>query len=224
MTEEIYAELLTSVAKALVVHAKTSSAPPEQLLTELTPTSSVARRAASDAMARAKVTPRQVSEFLRANPASAARVADQTFTPMFAEIGSVLRARGIDVEEGAIKSVEPASSQGWRETLDDAIARSRSDGKPALLFFTAEWSTACKALDRETFSNEHVKSLLRSQFHSVRIDVTNEDDPAVRALQERFRVTGLPTVIVLDKGSDETLRLLDFLTADELVSKLRGIR
>ncbi|HSP81321.1 MAG TPA: cytochrome c biogenesis protein CcdA, partial [Myxococcaceae bacterium] len=78
------------------------------------------------------------------------------------------------------------------ESFDQVLARAKSEGKPVMIDFFAEWCAACKELDRETYPAPEVIAE-SERFISVKIDATHGDD-ALDALMERFAVQGLPTV------------------------------
>jgi thiol:disulfide interchange protein DsbD len=112
----------------------------------------------------------------------------------------------------------------WTEDLDGALNAARQDGKPLLVFFTAYWASACKELEQHTLSDARVRPKLNSDFHLVKLDVTNDEDPRSKALLARLNVTGLPTVLVVDSREREKLRVIEFLTVDELLEKLGALR
>jgi thiol:disulfide interchange protein DsbD len=78
------------------------------------------------------------------------------------------------------------------ESFDQVLARARSEGRPVMIDFFAEWCAACKELDRETYPAPEVIEE-SERFINVKIDATHGDD-ALDALMERFAVQGLPTV------------------------------
>jgi thioredoxin:protein disulfide reductase len=78
------------------------------------------------------------------------------------------------------------------ESFEEMLARARSEGRPVMIDFFAEWCAACKELDRETYPAPEVIEEAE-RFVNVKIDATHGDD-ALDALMERFGVEGLPTV------------------------------
>jgi thiol:disulfide interchange protein DsbD len=137
----------------------------------------------------------------------------------FAELGS-----GVKVAKGtgiALVSVagfalvtaisRPSQSFAWQHgDVDAARARALREKKPMLLDFTAAWCGACKQLDRVTFSAPDVRPEM-ARFIAVKVDATNDDDPRVGATLARFRVVGLPTVVLFDSSGNEALRYTDFV-------------
>jgi thiol:disulfide interchange protein len=96
----------------------------------------------------------------------------------------------------------------WRSDVDTAIARARAEHKGVFVFFGASWDTAAKELETRTFVDPEVRALLTRSFVSVRVDMTDDEDPRTRAMQNRFKVVGDPTVVVL--ASDAMTELVRF--------------
>ncbi|MFZ5891733.1 MAG: protein-disulfide reductase DsbD family protein [Myxococcota bacterium] len=105
----------------------------------------------------------------------------------------------------------PSESFAWHAgSVDSAREEARRAGRPLLVDFTAAWCGACKQLDKVTFAAPEVKPEM-ARFVAVKVDATNDDDPAVGATLERFKVVGLPTVLVFDSSGREALRYTDFV-------------
>lgn len=91
-----------------------------------------------------------------------------------------------------------ASKEGgvpWRTDLEAALRDAASQGKPALLDFRADWCVACLELEEKTWPEAGVQKALE-RLVPVKLDVT-KNTPENRALQQRYGVKGLPTVILL---------------------------
>lgn len=116
--------------------------------------------------------------------------------------------------------VKPSTTLAW-EKGDLEVARQRAlrENRPLLVDFTAAWCGACKELDKVTFAAPEV-GVEMGRFVAVKVDATNDDDPRVGRTLERFRVVGLPTVLVFDSRGNETIRYTDFVTPAEF---LKGI-
>jgi len=109
------------------------------------------------------------------------------------------------------------------ESLEQVLTRARSEGRPVMIDFFAEWCAACKELDRETYPASEVISE-SERFLNVKVDATHGDD-ALDALMERFGVEGLPTVaFVSSKG--EILgapRVTGFLEPRSFVREMKKV-
>ena len=149
----------------------------------------------------------------------------------FSEFGSGVKvAKGLGialVSAGAFALVSavgtPSASPAWRfDDLDAARAEAVKNGHPLLVDFTAAWCGACKQLDRKTFASPDVQpELLR--FMKVKVDATNNDDPKVEAMMDRYDVVGLPTVLVFDSTGKEAVRYTDFVEPSPFLEAIRRV-
>jgi len=87
-----------------------------------------------------------------------------------------------------------AAGIDWLHDEDRAFAESRRTGKPVLVEAWAEWCTACKLMDRRSWSDPTVQQEVRERFVPLRLDFT-EDSPATDAWRERYGLDGLPTLL-----------------------------
>lgn len=118
---------------------------------------------------------------------------------------------------------KPTAALAWEQgDVEAARQRALRESKPLLVDFTAAWCSACKQLDRETFSVPAVGSEM-GRFVAVKVDATNDDDPKVAATLSRFNVRGLPTVLIFDSSGRESVRYTDFVPADRFLEGLKKI-
>ncbi|WP_037583908.1 protein-disulfide reductase DsbD family protein [Stigmatella aurantiaca] len=106
----------------------------------------------------------------------------------------------------------------------EALARAQAEGRPVMIDFFADWCTACKELDRETYPSSEVIAE-SSRFLNIKIDATHSED-ALDALMERFGVEGLPTVVFIASNGEPLAapRVTGFLGPSPFVSELKKVR
>jgi thioredoxin:protein disulfide reductase len=131
------------------------------------------------------------------------------------------------VSVGALASilgaVKPAEALDWeRHNVEGALSRAAAEKRPLVVDFTAAWCGACKELDKKTFSEPRVGQEL-GRFVAVKVDATNNDDPQVEAMLARFKVIGLPTVVLFDSRGREAARFNDFVPPDEFLKSVQRI-
>jgi thiol:disulfide interchange protein len=83
----------------------------------------------------------------------------------------------------------------WSTDVAAARAAARSAGKPALLYFTAEWCEPCQKMKHTVFADPDVDAALRAAYVTVKVDMDRNPDVA-----HEFGVSVLPTFIVVSTG------------------------
>ncbi len=125
---------------------------------------------------------------------------------------------------GVAEVGRPAAELRWQDTpLVAGIEQARREGRPLLIDFTASWCGACKELDKRTFSDTEVQKEA-SRFLTIRVDATDDGDPAVQQALARLKVVGLPTVVILDSSGVEVKRFNDFVKAEVFLEALRRVK
>ncbi len=89
-------------------------------------------------------------------------------------------------------------------SLEQALARARTSGKPVLADFSAIWCPACRRLHAEVFTDPAVKAAILAGYELSRIDYESPEAPAFMA---RYGVTGFPTLLVLDQDGQMLRKL-----------------
>jgi thiol:disulfide interchange protein len=109
-----------------------------------------------------------------------------------------------------------------------AVAAAQGSGKPILYDFTAEWCAPCKMLDRDGWADARVAALVNDSFVATRIvDRTREDgknEPWIDALQQRYRVSAFPTLVVAAPDGREIAIAQGFNGKAKLIEFLEGAR
>jgi len=130
-------------------------------------------------------------------------------------------------------SVEPGSSrngsatasgdahEGWFDGgFDDALQQARASSKLVFIDFFTTWCPPCKKLNRETFPDPAVKAEL-AKMVALKIDA---ESPVGQPLAQRYKVTGYPTLLVLDPQGREVGRIVGFKEPAVLVGLIQDIR
>lgn len=89
----------------------------------------------------------------------------------------------------------------WLATEAEGIAAAKASGKPMMIDFTAEWCAACHEMEKYTYTDPKVLAVA-SNFVPVMIDCTDKGDAIVNAVQEKYGVRGLPTVVFATANGD----------------------
>ncbi len=109
----------------------------------------------------------------------------------------------------------------WMSDETAAIAKAKAENKPLVIDFTAEWCAACQELEHITYQDPRVIERAES-FVPVMLDCTDGKDETVKALQDKYEVLGLPTVVfVLPDGTTmDDLKVTGFVDADDFLGRM----
>lgn len=112
------------------------------------------------------------------------------------------------------------SDLNWTKFDSQSVEELLSESKPLFFDFYADWCAPCKQLDRDTFSDDVVveKSKL---FNMIKVDCTSPD-AATKTLMDKFKVTGMPTLIFISKSGKElkNLREIGFIGPDNFLQSM----
>ncbi|MDE1921216.1 MAG: thioredoxin fold domain-containing protein [Candidatus Omnitrophica bacterium] len=109
----------------------------------------------------------------------------------------------------------------WKPYSQKAVEESIAHKKPVVIDFWASWCPNCRDMDRAVFSRPDIQAKL-SQVTTLRMDVTNQDDPRVQRIADQFGIEGVPTVVFLNSHGKEieNARVIGFVTPAEFMQAL----
>ena len=140
----------------------------------------------------------------------------------------VLLTKGFILPPVALSGAGPAATTGpaaahigWSSDEAGALAQASAEGRPLMVDFTADWCAACKELEHFTYTDGRVIEAA-GRMVPVMIDATNDKDPRVAELLEKYGVLGLPTVKFLrsDGTPIEELTVTGYIPADEFLPRM----
>lgn len=104
----------------------------------------------------------------------------------------------------------------WEKTLEAAVTKAKTEGKPILLDFFAPTWTGCKTLGTVTYQNIAVIDYISKYFVPLQINVQSGSD-----LLGKYRAFWTPTIVILDSFATEYYRFNGFLPPDEFIPQLQ---
>ena len=131
---------------------------------------------------------------------------------------------GLMLALGCQDKPDSISEPLWSTSLEKAIERARSESKPVLIDFGADWCKPCKRMHAEVFVEPSVQRRLQNQFVTVLIDAT-EITPGVSKLLRKYRVGTLPTIVFLNARGEflKDQSLVGFTDVEELKTRLSQV-
>ncbi len=132
-------------------------------------------------------------------------------------IGVVLMVVGL---YGCVSwTLAPRGDLKWMTDEVQALAKAKSEGKPLLIDFGADWCLPCKQMELKTFPNEAVRREL-SRFVLLRVDCSEETEQNT-ALQNKYQSQTLPSVLVFDRSGNRTAWFHEYTPPEALLSALQ---
>lgn len=110
----------------------------------------------------------------------------------------------------------------WMSNEEQGLKKALAEHKPVMIDFGAEWCKGCKELEHETFPSPAVRTEAQ-RFVSIHIDATDDEAPDTKRLSEKYKVVGLPTVIMLDTSGREIARFNEFVGPDKFLDAMKKV-
>ncbi|MDF1812099.1 MAG: thioredoxin family protein [Verrucomicrobiales bacterium] len=107
------------------------------------------------------------------------------------------------------KPSDTAVELAWHTDESTAKKDAKSQRKPILLMFTADWCHFCQTMEKETLSKPKVSQYLNENFILLQIDYDTGKD-----LIARYRVTGVPAMVMGDPELKKVEKTSGFMPVD----------
>lgn len=128
--------------------------------------------------------------------------------------GRQVAAQGEQVTFNRIKSLPD---------LQTAVQQASASGKASILDFYADWCVECIRMERNTFHERQVQSLL-GRFQPLQADVT-ANDKTDQTLMREFGIIGPPAILFFDRNGNEMKqwRLVGYFPPAEFAAHLEAV-
>jgi len=113
-------------------------------------------------------------------------------------------------------------SPEWQKYSEIKYESSLKNKERIVIDFYADWCIPCKELDAITFSNTKVINELK-KYSKYKVDMTKTTDEN-DLLRKKFKVAGMPTVLIIDAKGNGVKRLTGFVNAEDFLSVISAVR
>jgi len=142
----------------------------------------------------------------------------KAFTLLIFLLGGILLFKAVNPGGVGASATVAHSELEWMVNKEEqALEQAQSSGKPILIDVYADWCVACVELDEKTWVVPSVQSRV-GDFVRLKLDFTKET-PWVAEMKKKYRITGMPTVILQEDGREVT-RFTGFKPAEEFIALL----
>lgn len=121
----------------------------------------------------------------------------KTFRKLFVTVVSAL----------AVVGIASAELEGWSTDLDKAMEQAKKEKKAILVEFTgSDWCPPCMMMRKNVFSKKEFVDAASKDYILVELDFPKADKELAKKNQptaEKFKITGYPTVILLNSEGKE---------------------
>lgn len=114
------------------------------------------------------------------------------------------------------KNLEPE----WQKFSEAKYGQSLENKERMVVDFYADWCIPCKELDALTFSDPKVLDDL-ARFTAYKVDLTQTVSVETERLRNKFKIIGIPTVLIINSKGEEVERLTGFVNANEFLKLLQ---
>lgn len=127
---------------------------------------------------------------------------------------------------GMLTNLSLVAGEGWMTNIEEAVKKAKETDKSVMVEFTgSDWCPPCMMMDKEVFSKQEFLTEAAKKFVLVKIDIPNSD-PELKEknskVMEKYKVQGVPTVLLLDAEGEEFNRFTasQFRTVETFLDNL----
>jgi thioredoxin-related protein len=103
------------------------------------------------------------------------------------------------------------------------MEEAKTQKKPVIVDFYADWCKWCKVMDEKTFSDPGIKKIFDTDWVTIRIDTQDITTKGTyqgktmtyRELSTYFGVEGLPSFLFIDKNGEKVNIEVGYIPADQ---------
>ncbi|RZA20429.1 MAG: DUF255 domain-containing protein [Proteobacteria bacterium] len=106
---------------------------------------------------------------------------------------------------------------------EEGYRLAQNEQKPLVIDGWADWCVACKEMDKTTYRDPKVISLLKERWVFVKLDLT-EINEVNEALAAKYEMNGLPTAVLIPANGDlkKAKRLTGYTSGERLLEELQS--
>lgn len=103
----------------------------------------------------------------------------------------------------------------WNTDFNSALTAAQKSNKLVFVDFYADWCKYCQELDENTYPDHGIQQRFAQKYVTVKVNVDKNPD-----LASKYKIYGLPTLVIMDANGNEIKRVEGYQTPSELISIL----
>lgn len=111
----------------------------------------------------------------------------------------------------------------WTDYTPKVMAKAVGSGRPAVVYFYAEWCGMCNRMNGGTFKDARVIQALEP-FEKIGIDMSASGSPENRKLSSSFGIYGFPTFIFFDAQGHQKLKISGYRNAENFLKTVQQFK
>jgi len=120
--------------------------------------------------------------------------------------------------------VEVQTGIGWMTDIEEAVQLARTENRPVMIDFMANWCPPCKKMEATTFKQETVIDKA-GEFIAVRIDVDQQPDVAnhYESNAGKYGGIGIPNILFLSPDQKKIAHPIGYLSPERMVAIMDSV-
>src|SRR4051812_25174693 len=127
----------------------------------------------------------------------------------------LLVAVALGVVLAAPKLFERSEVVRWNSDVAGARSMAQTQGRPLLLYFTADWCEPCQRMKHGAFADAEVDCAVRARYVPVKIDIDRN-----RQIAREFAIEAMPTFKVVSPQGEVVKQVTGGMDAKEFLQWL----
>lgn len=111
----------------------------------------------------------------------------------------------------------PGNVKFYKGDFNEALTIASASGKLLLVDFYANWCTPCKWMEKTTFKDQNVYTMLNDNYIVYKADIDTKDGFNSK---EKYNVSVLPTMLIFNTKGELVERIEETMTAEKFVPVL----
>ncbi|MCA8995822.1 MAG: thioredoxin family protein [Planctomycetaceae bacterium] len=126
---------------------------------------------------------------------------------------------GMTVFAGMFLDCEADSPLGiaWQSNVETGSQNSRETQQPVLLYFTTDYCTYCRKLERDVWSSPAVSQQISENFIPVKVNASRD-----RFAAQKHGIRAYPTIVIVSPDGKELGRYVGYTSATTMQQRLSG--